>query len=87
MRRLLLCVTLYLVLPACVGLVLMFGVQLLAEPVATHFLAAAHASAPSPALPTGSVLTLSRYAGLAGFIFCLGEALRPAPRPLRRARR
>jgi hypothetical protein len=77
---------LYLVLSASVGLVLMFGVQLLAEPVAAHFLAAAHVRVPSPALPTGSVLTLSRYTGLAGFIFCLGQAIRPAPRSLRRAR-
>jgi Na+-driven multidrug efflux pump len=64
-----------LALAGSFGLLLMFAVQWLAEPIAEHFFAAAHVHLHSRVLPASSVIQLSRHICLAGFVFVLGEAI------------
>jgi hypothetical protein len=72
-----------LLLAAAVGLGLMFAVQTWAQPLAAQFFSSAHLHMRSPVLPASSVTLLSHYAGLAGALLVLGEAVRVPSRPAR----
>lgn len=86
MKRLLCYWAVILLLAAAVGLGLMFAVQTWAQPLAAQFFSSAHLHMKSPMLPVSSVTLLSHYAGLAGFLLVVGEAIRVPSTPARRHR-
>ena len=66
------------------GAALMFGVQHLAEPFGERLFRTAHLPVHKPVFSPATVLLLSHYAGIAGFLMVLGEGLRGRSRPVRR---
>jgi hypothetical protein len=86
MKRLLCFGAFVLLLAVGVGLILMFAVQALAEPFAAQFLRTAHLHVKSPVLPVSTVLQLSHYVGVAGFLMVVAEAIHAPSTPARRHR-